>query len=65
MNIKFYVAEDGCLEDFTCGTCEEGIDELVIPAKVDGQEVYSIGRLSYSFSKLKDHGVKRIKSLVI
>ena len=61
MDIKFNVAIDGCLKSFTCDSCETEINKFVIPAKVDGKEVSSIGELEHSFSKLKDHGVKRIK----
>ena len=65
MNIKFDVTIDGCLKGFTCDSCETEIDELVIPAKVDGKEVSSIGELELSFSKLEDQGVKKIKKIKI
>ena len=65
MDIKFNVAIDGCLKSFTCDSCETEIDEFVIPAKVDGKGVSSIGRLGTSFSKLKEQGVKKIKRVII
>ena len=65
MNIKFDVTIDCCLKGFTCDSCETEIDELVIPAKVDGKEVSSIGGLKLSFSKLEDQGVKKIKKIKI
>ena len=66
MKIKFNIDRNGCLYSFssTDDHCEV-IEEFIIPSKIKGREVSSIGELEHSFSKLKDHGVKRIKSLVI
>lgn len=63
MDVKFHITSDGWLDRFTCTACKKEIDEFVIPAKVDGKEVWSIEQLTRSFSKLKDHGVRRIKKL--
>ena len=67
MDIKFHVNRHGHLYDFEVpeDLGDDEISEFVIPSKVDSQEVYSIGRLSESFSKLKNHGVKRIKRVII
>ena len=65
MDVKFHITSDGWLDRFTCTACKKEIDEFVIPAKVDGKEVWSIEQLTRSFSKLKDHGVRRIKKIKI
>ena len=67
MDIKFHVNRHGHLYDFEVpeDLGDDEISEFVIPAKVDGKEVSSIGRLETSFSKLKEQGVKKIKRVII
>ena len=66
MKIKFNIDRNGCLYSFssTDGHCEV-IEEFIIPSKIKGREVSSIGQLTNSFRELRGIGVKKIENLII
>ena len=65
VKIEYIVNNKGELYDFKTSEEEAEIEEFKIPSIVNGIKVKSIGDLSYTFSNLYDHGVEKIKKLII
>ena len=65
MKIEFLINDRGELYDFKTSEEEEEIGEFRIPSIVNGVKVESIGDLRHAFLNLYDHGVEKIKKLII
>ena len=65
MKVEYIVNNKGELYDFKTSEEEAEIEEFKIPSIVNGIKFNSIGDLSYTFSNLYDHGVEKIKKLII